>query len=162
MKKTRVGEALICLIVFVFAFDCAAQKKNSSKKDRLPRVGTIRDYPATGLMTGCGNVYSHFAHQAGLQNPGLVFISRGEGDNAWMNLDGRDARLRQVKLRKRKSITSRPHYYRFGKTFITVLFEDYKPKNESAAESDWLFQLKIILRRGRAVKTVRAVGYADC
>ncbi len=134
-----------------------AASAQTVKRTSLPGVGTIKDYPATGLMTGCGNLYFYKAAQAKSGSDNYVFLSRGGGDNAWMNLNGRDVRLKQINSANQKS---RRHDYRYGNLRITVVFEDFKPRNPD--ESDHMFQMKIILRKGRAVRVVQAVGSADC
>ena len=154
----RLGLALACF-AFVLSFDCAAQGR--ARKDGLPRVGTIKDYPATGLMVGCGNIYSHLPHHVRSLDPPLVFTSSSDGSNAWMNLGGRDVRLRQIKPAARARRKSRDFNYRLGRLLISVRFADLKP-DEPPFDEDFMFKLRITLRRGRAARTVRAVGYADC
>jgi hypothetical protein len=133
------------------SFDGVAQGK------QLPRVGTIKDYPATGLMTGCGNLYFYPANKVDSSSAAYVFIARGDGSDAWMNLGGRDVRLQQVKSRK-----PRQYSYRLGTLHITVVIENFKPESAPVAESDPMFRMKITLRRGQAVRIVRAVGDSDC
>jgi hypothetical protein len=133
--------------------DYAAQTMNG-----LPRVGTIKDYPATGLMTGCGNLY-FFPADATSSDTNFVFLARGDGSNAWMNLGGRDVRLQKL---KRSSGGSKSYEYRFGKLRISVTFENFKPDNEPVSEGDSMFKMKITLRKGRAARIVRAIGDSDC
>lgn len=132
----------------------------SAQTSALPRVGTIKNYEATGLMTGCSNLYSIRPADAKRLSPQYVFISRGEGDNAWMNLNGRDTRLR--KLRAVSSGYPRPFrfHYRSGKTYIDVYFRTYKPR--AGEDPDHMFELTIKLRRARRVRSLRALGHADC
>ena len=141
------------LLLFISPVDCVAQKTN-----RLPRVGTIKDYPATGLMTGCGNLYTYFANHTGSSADDYVFLARGDGSNAWMNLGGRDVRLRQLKSRTRGV---RHYEYRFGELRISADFERFRPEGEPR-DSDPMFRLKITLRGGKAVRVVRVVGDSDC
>lgn len=91
-----------------------------------------------------------------------VFISSGDGRNTWMNLDGRDVRLKLIKSPKPNNYPYRS-YYRWGKVSIVALFENYKRKDQPSKEDDPTTQVTITLRRGRGrVRTVRAVGEADC
>jgi hypothetical protein len=136
-----------------------AARAQTVKRTSFPRVGTIKDYPATGLMTGCGNLYFYKAAPAKSDGANYVFLSRGGGDNAWMNLNGRDVRLKQVKSASANT-KSRRYDYRYGDLRLTVVFEDFKPRNPD--ESDHMFKMKIILRKGREVRVVHAVGSADC
>lgn len=139
--------------------DCAAQ---SPKRDVVPRVGTIKDYPATGLMTGCANLYFYPASQARASNAAYVFLARGDGSDAWMNLGGRDVRLQLIKSPTKKGRNVRGYYYRWGELRVSVVIEPVKPENAPVEEADSMFKMKITLRRGRAVRVVRAVGDSDC
>jgi hypothetical protein len=138
---------------------CAAQAR--ARRAALPRVGTIKDYPATGLTVGCGNYYTHLLRDARSPGAAYVFLARSDGSHAWMNLDGRDVRLRQIRSARRRGGDRRLFNYRRGALRVTVAFEEFAPGDEFAG-GDFLFKLKITLRRGRASRTVRAVGYADC
>lgn len=151
------------LLLSILSVDCLAQsKRRNPAKDSLPRVGTIKDYPATGLMTGCGNLYFYPASRVDTSAAAYVFLSRGDGDNAWMNLGGRDVRLRQIKSSSRENREPHRYYYRLGRLRITVLFEDFKPENALVEEGDSMFKMTIILRKGNATRIVRAVGDSDC
>lgn len=158
------SSAVLCgaLIICICSFECAAQSKRQSQKNVLPRVGTIKDYPATGLMTGCGNLYFYSASQAKPSPDAYVFLARGDGSNAWMNLGGRDVRLRQIRSLTRDNRKTRRFYYRHGNLRVSVVIEDFKPETETVAEGDSMDKMKITLRQGRAVRIVRAVGDADC
>jgi hypothetical protein len=150
---------LICILSSV----CAAQsERHNPKSDVLPRVGTIKDYPATGLMTGCANLYFYPAGQARSSDSDYVFLARGDGSNAWMNLRGRDVRLQQVRSLSRQNQKTPRYYYRIGKLSITVAIDKFKPENEPIDEGDSMFKMTITLRQGRAVRIVRAVGNSDC
>lgn len=128
-------------------------------RNSLPRVGTIKDYPATGLMTGCGNLYFYKAADANSTTANYVFLSRGDGSHAWMNLDGRDVRLLQFKSGVRANPRLRGYFYRHRGVRITVEIEDYTPP---AGETDHTHKMKITLRRGRNLRVVEAVGGSDC
>ena len=152
-----LGAALICS-AFVLPAGCAAQG------GRLPRVGTIKDYPATGLTVGCGNIYSRLPRQPESAGGNYVFISNSDGGNAWMNLGGRDVRLRQIRRAARDVRNGRDasrFEYRWGSLRVGVAFTEVKP-GDPLYDEDIMFRLRITLRRGRAARTVRAVGYADC
>lgn len=149
-----LGAALICS-AFVLPPSCAAQGR------RPPRVGTIRDYPATGLTVGCGNIYSFLPRRPGSTAEDYVFISNSEGGNAWMNLGGRDVRLRRVRRAARGHRDARRFEYRHGSLRVSVAFREVKP-GDPLYDQDIMFTLRITLRRGRAARTISAVGYADC
>jgi hypothetical protein len=151
------------LIICILSFECAAQStRRHPKRDVLPRVGTIKDYPATGLMTGCGNLYFYPAAQANPSSEAYVFLARGDGSNAWMNLRGRDVRLRQIRPATREGRKVRGYFYRLGQLNISVVIEDFKPENAPMEEDDSMFKMTITLHQGRARRIVRAVGGSDC
>jgi hypothetical protein len=161
MKRWLTGHrtqlALAALLICSGAISGRAQ---SSKQSSLPRIGTIKDYPATGLMTGCGNLYFHQADKSKVTDADFVFLARGDGSNAWMNLNGRDVRLRQIKTRSAKHKPG-PYSYRYGNWQITVAIEDLTIKNP-AAEADPMYQMKITFRKGRSVRIIHAAGDSDC
>jgi hypothetical protein len=140
------------LICFLPIFG-PAQTANHS----LPRVGTIKDYPATGLMTGCGNLYFYKAADANSTTANYVFLSRGDGSHAWMNLNGRDVRLRKIKARGDRKF--RRYSYRYREVRITVEFEEYTPP---AGQIEHTSKMKITFQQGRRVRVVQAVGGSDC
>jgi hypothetical protein len=160
----RVAAVLFSAFLFcVFPIDGAAQSKQRlSKRSALPRVGTIKDYPATGLMAGCANLYFYPAIRSSSSPTAYVFLASGDGSNAWMNLGGRDRRLQQVRLLARENGKQRRYEYRLGSLRVSVVIENFKPESELMNESDPMFKMKITLRRGRAVRIVRAVGDSDC
>jgi hypothetical protein len=150
---------LLVFLTLLNPFNCPAQK---SGKSVLPRVGTIKDYPATGLMVGCGNSYYYFAHH--VQTPynaeDFVFLSNGDGRRAFMNLNGRDTALTFIKHVVIKQQSYRT-YYRWRKVSIIVSVE-FPPEDKPYVAEDSENKMKIILRQGRSVKTIQAVGSADC
>ena len=148
------------LLICILSFDCAAQSRRQNPNTAvLPRVGTIKDYPATGLMTGCANLYFYPASQPASSNTAYIFLARGDGSNAWMNLNGRDVRLRQIKTRSAKHKPG-PYSYRYGNWQITVAIEDLTTK--APGEADPMYQMKITLRKGRSVRVIHAAGDSDC
>jgi hypothetical protein len=159
-RRVRVLTLLCCAFAGGFwSFDCAAQ---SSKRSILPRVGTIKDYPATGLMAGCANLYFYPAGRSRLSNTAYIFLARGDGDEAWMNLDGSDVRLQQIKSLTRADRKVQRYYYRLGDLRVGVVIVRAGPENPTVNEGDVMFRMNITLRRGSAVRIVRAVGDADC
>lgn len=149
------GAFTICIL----SFECSAQ---SPKQSGLPRVGTIKDYPATGLMTGCGNLYFYRAGEAKFSDSNYVFLSSGDGSNAWMNLGGRDVRLRQVRSSTREGKKGRRFNYLWNGLAISVAIEPFKPEGAPVADADSMFKMKITISKGRAVRVIQAVGDSDC
>ena len=123
----------------------------------LPRVGTIKDYPATGLMVGCGNLYFYKVADANSTTANYVFLSRGDGSHAWMNLNGRDVLLRKIKSRGDRKFSR--YSYRYRDVHIFVEFAEY---TAPTGETDHTSKMTITLRRGGRVRIVRAVGGSDC
>ncbi|HSS19886.1 MAG TPA: hypothetical protein VLL54_07420 [Pyrinomonadaceae bacterium] len=150
------GALVICFLTFVNA----AQARQRSAG--IPRVGTIKDYPTTGLMTGCGNLYFYPVARTDSSPEAYVFVAHGDGSNAWMNLSGKDVRLRQIKTTTRSRQKARQFNYRYGDLRISVVVENFKPANAAAGQADPMFKMKITLLRGRNRLIVRAVGDADC
>jgi hypothetical protein len=142
------------LVICIFSIGAKAQVARA-----LPRVGTIRDYPATGLMTGCGNLYFYKASDANSTTANYVFLSRGDGSHAWMNLNGRDVRLQQIKSGVGANRRLRGYFYRHRGVRITVEIEDFTPQ---AGETEHTNKMKITLRKGRTLRVVQAVGSSDC
>ena len=157
LSKIKVGITLANMITLLVSLVSAAAQ--APKTNALPKVGTIRDYPATGLMTGCGNLYFYKAADANSTTADYVFLSRGDGSHAWMNLDGRDVRLRQFKSSVRANPKSRSYFYRYRGVRITLEFEAYTPP---PGETDHTTKMKITLRKGRLVRIVQALGGSDC
>lgn len=152
--RVILTSAVIELLICFLPITGPAQTANHS----LPRVGTIKDYPATGLMTGCGNVYVYKVADADSSTANYVFLSRGDGSHAWMNLNGRDVRLRQTKSGA-GARRPRSEFYRYGNVHIRV---ETKPFTPRAGRPEHMFKMKITLRKRRAVRVVHAIGDADC
>lgn len=153
--RLQGGVVAATLLVCLVSVAAAAQ---TPTRDSLPRVGTIKDYPATGLMTGCGNVYVYKVADADSSTANYVFLSRGDGSHAWMNLNGRDVRLRKTKSGAAPR-RLRSDSYRYGNVHITVETKPFIPR---AGRPEHMFKMKITLRKGRAVRVVHAIGDADC
>jgi hypothetical protein len=154
MRVVAVAATALFMCILSVAATAQTPTRNS-----LPRVGTIKDYPATGLMTGCGNLYFYKAADSESTTANYVFLSRGDGSHAWMNLNGRDVRLQQVKSGVGANRNLRGYFYRHRGVRITVEIEDYTPP---AGETEHTNRMKITLRKGRAVRIVQAVGGSDC
>ena len=161
---SRIPSIAFCaLLLWTILLQSVAQdRRRDQHTDVLPRVGTIKDYPATGLMTGCGNLYAYPVPRTNMAPEAYVFLSGGDGNNAWMNLDGRDVRLRHVKQFSGKSRKPQQYFYRLGTLRISVVIEAFKPDGAGVREADPMFKMKITLRRGHLARIIRAVGDSDC
>lgn len=139
----------------------AQSERARLKTARLPRVGVIKDYEATGMATGCGNLYFTFPKRAEPADEQFVYLARSDGSDGWLNLDGRDTRLRLLKsatVRSGGAVTRWRYYYLAGRaTLVTVTIT----RNEAVTD-DVNLAAVIAIRRGRAVRRIRAVGSSDC
>lgn len=151
--------AVLCLFAAAQAVEAAGAKRKPARA-RLPRVGTIKNYEATGMMTGCGNLYFYPVKWPVKREPeDFIFLARAGGQGAWMNLDGRDVRLVLVKTTtwyKGEDVTRSRSDYRAGATRISVLLD---PRVSADSET---MNMLITVRRGRAARTYRAEGSSDC
>ena len=125
-------------------------------RNALPRVGLIdRDAPRGARVPGCDS------HPLSLKKEAeeLFFESRPDGLDAWMNLDGRNVKLKLLK-------TTLYHLDEFGGG--NAVYE-YRHRNVAVTVSlpfysdyvDWL-PAKVVLRRGRAVRAIRAFVMPQC
>ena len=153
LRLVIFATSLICLYTVI----CAAQ---GSKQTALPRIGEIKDYPATGLMTGCGNLY-FFKAGAKMSDATYVFLARGDGSNAWMNLSGRDVRLQPDKSANREGKKLRRYDYFYGQTRVSVVIKNFETAPDGR-EPAHMYRMTITVRKGRAVRVLYAVGDADC
>ncbi|HEU4387236.1 MAG TPA: hypothetical protein VFV34_05525 [Blastocatellia bacterium] len=160
--KTAKGPSLVLVVALLPIPSAGAQSKSANaSRSRLPVVGEIKDYPATGLTTGCPNYYFFFPEKAGSTSAMYVFLSRERGEDAWMNLDGNDTRLKLLKAERPRKVgaeTEERYLYRAGPTEIGVQIKH--SKGEQYEE----FPLKMIitLRKGVLSRRIRAIGFADC
>jgi hypothetical protein len=146
------------LLAFAISF-IGLYAVTASAQGSLLKIGTIKDYPATGLMTGCGNLYFHQRGKSKPTDADFLFLARGDGSNAWMNLNGRDVRLRQIKTISAKHKLQR-YNYRYGNWQITIAIEDLTTK--AAGEADPMYQMKITFQKGHSVRVIHAAGDSDC
>lgn len=137
-----------------------ALAKEPARQSRLPSVGTIQDYPATGLTTGCANLYFILPSDREKIGAAYVWIAREDGDDAWMNLNGRDRRLIRLGAKSFRrpdgSVERWVARYRAGITRITVEIRTVETSD------DYTMTAEITLRAGKQKRVVRAIGYSDC
>ena len=155
MKLTKYPMHLAFAALLICAGAISGHSQ-SAQQNSLIKIGSIKDYPATGMMTGCGNLYVHRRGQANPTDADYVFLSRGDGSNAWMNLNGRDVRLRKIKTSRSAKQELHRLLYRYRNWQITVTFQDFD------SDPDGRFLMKITFRKGRAVRVVHAIGSSDC
>lgn len=128
---------------------------------RVPRVGLIKDYPATGLTAGCGNLYFTFPSAKG-DGSDYVFLSRGDGGNAWMNMSGRDTHLKYITQETFYSTGEEIRFWRYtyraGATKIAVSIRHNPDTSNDAAQ----MLMTITVSRGRSSRRLSAIGSSDC
>lgn len=150
---TKIVATLFIIATF---FAAAAAQRGSG----LPKVGRIKDYPATGMTVGCGNLYVEREGTTNNSGDKYVFLSRGNGSDAWMNLDGRDIKLRLLRTdttySTEESFVVR-HLYRYaGVSIIVTIRRDGEPDAEGGTK------VSIMIRKRRLNRTFAAVGSSDC
>lgn len=149
------------LLLLTVALYVSAQKNlpKRSQQARLPRIGTIKNLEnvIAASADGCGNHFLVLEHKATRARES-IFISDAANSDAWMNLDGRDVRLKlgktTLRFRQNGDVFAR-HEYRAGNTHIAVSFHD---------RPDYIYPYpaKIIVRNNRRARLVRAVGLGQC
>lgn len=155
MKFKIMISVLLLAFLGTAAIDCPAQKKI---KDGLPRIGAIGDFEATSrnALEGCGNHALIPATKPIKYSE--IFFSSPDGLLAWMNLNGQDLRLQVEKTTLWHPETPQAfarYEYRAGNVSITVSF----PWNTDYISN---YVAKIVLRKGRFTRTIKAVGLAQC
>lgn len=127
---------------------------------QLPRVGSIKDYPATGMTVGCGNLYVELAGTTNNAGEKYVFLSRGDGSNGWINLNGRDVNVRLLRtdtVYSSEDVFVVRHLYRYRRVSIIVtIHRDGQP------DADGRMRMSIKVKRGRSSRSFDAVGTSDC
>lgn len=149
----------IFLAATLLAANGAAQTKaKKTLKNRLPRVGVIKDMEYAGkfIGDGCNQHFMRLPNKP--EGDEYVFVSGADASVAWMNLNGSDVKLELVKSTlwyRRGYDAFALHIYRAGKTRITISFWQY---NDYTTE----YPAKIVLRKGRARRTIRLIGLPQC
>jgi hypothetical protein len=132
------------------------QNRRTQGRSDLPRVGMIeRDGQRSTGVPGCDSHPLSFKKGA----DDLFFESHPDGLDAWMNLDGRNVKLRLLK-------TTLHHLDEYGAA--NAVYE-YRHRNVAVTVSlpvvsdyvDWL-PAKVVLRKGRAVRAIRAFVMPQC
>lgn len=159
--QTRKLILFVLSLLLLFPAGAKAQTQVTRKlKPRLPRLGAIKNYEATGMQTGCGNLYFTLPNEGDAHPARYIYLARPGGKDGWFNLDGRDTELKLLKTEITKYGVvdeERRYFYRAGATRITVTIRDTAPENP-----DYLFAAVITLRRGRASRRIKIIGSSDC
>jgi hypothetical protein len=144
----------LAFAVLAMAISVCGQAKLSQAK-RLPRVGYLRsDQPAGRSHDGCDNHYL-YRRKGAVKS---IFTSGADGFDAWMNLDGQNVELKLVRttLSHVDAFEAKARYdYRYRDIRITVSLthlSDY---------TVWI-PATLVLRRGRAARTLRAFVTPQC
>lgn len=140
------------------SFVGAQLKQYPSKSHENPLIGYIKDEDIVD-MCGCS-----FAHETGSR--GYTFTSDVEGKTAWMNIDGKD-----VKLKLAHSTGSRVHRMgsRYVQTYeaeevrvlIVMVVNRMCIPYSSECETTG-YDVTITVRKGSRRQTVKAKGQCGC
>jgi hypothetical protein len=145
---------LVCLICLA-AIVCAAQKQ-IRRKGFLPRAAVLKSSEPRGATTGgCDNHLLVFGRDANK----LFFESNPNGLDAWMNLDGRNVKLRLLKTtlyhRDEYGYANAFYDYRYKKIRIRVnlpLLTDYTTYQPA----------RLTLSDGRVRRAIKAFAAPQC
>ena len=123
-----------------------------------PRVGAIGELDEAIRIAWGGCDKHYLTPLNGSIGGKYIFISNADGSIAWMNLNGHDVRLELVKTtlwRRRRGNVFAQYEYRAGRTQIRVSLPQ---------DTDYIFgyRAKIVLRKGRAVRTIKVFGLPQC
>ena len=132
------------------------QHGRTQGKSVLPRVGLIDgDAPRSSRLDGCDSHLLSLKEEADR----LFFESHPDGQDAWMNLDGRNVKLRLLKVTlnylDEYGTASGVYEYSYRDVAVTVslpVVYDY---------IDWV-PAKVVLRKGRAARTFKAFVMPQC
>lgn len=143
---------------------CGQTRRPHPSRLHAPGVGNIENLSEVSRTVSCG-FYFQLPKRGEPQPDRYVFISQVNGEDAWMNLDGRDTRLELIRispypkerLGARRRIDYRaPGGYRVRvETTVTGLSDEnnYEPTR---------FRVRLTVSRGGRTAVVRAVGSAGC
>lgn len=146
---------LVCLICLA-ANLCAAQKKRERRKGVLPRVAVLKSGEPRGATTGgCDNHLLVFGQDSGK----LFFESNPNGLDAWMNLDGRN-----VKLRLLKTTLYHTDEYGYANAFYDYSYKKIRVRVNLPLLTDYTtYQAaKLTLINGRASRAIKAFTAPQC
>lgn len=142
-----------------------AQSTASARRvARAPRVGEIKDTSEVSKTVSCG-FYFQFPKKGEATPDRYVFISQADGQDAWMNLDGRDTRLTLLRISpypgERLGARRRIDYRAAGGYRVRVLTTVTRLSDENNYDPGQ-FSVTLTVGRGGRSAVARAVGYAGC
>jgi hypothetical protein len=159
IKMSKLKFLKLAILLCLLSLSAAQGAAQKPRRDVLPRVGEIKDTQDVGRYITGGCDYHYLGRRNKTGAGASIFAGSADGSLAMMNLNGNDVRLELVKttLRYERHTGNAfaRHEYRAGKARITVSFWQY---SDYTAE----YPAKIILRNGRAVQTIRAIGAPLC
>ena len=136
----------------------------ASTRFQAPRVGNIRNLSEVSKTVSCG-FYFQFPKKGQADSGRYVFISQMNGEDAWMNLNDRDTRLKLVSIspypKERIGARRIIHYSAEGgyKVRVETIVNGLSDENNYEPTS---FKVTFTISKGAGKKVVRAVGYSGC
>jgi hypothetical protein len=135
-----------------------------SARVAAPRVGNIWNMSEVSKTVSCG-FYFQFPGREEAASGKYVFISQMNGEDAWMNLNRRDTRLKLISIspypKERIGARRRINYYAEGGYKVRVETSVTGVSDENNYEPT-RFKVTLTINRGRGKRMVRAVGYSGC
>jgi hypothetical protein len=156
MFRAKLFRLILPVLLFASPPAAFGQHGRAPGGSALPRVGMIdSDAPRSSRVDGCDSHLLSLKEEADR----LFFESHPDGQDAWMNLDGRNVKLRLLKV-------TLNYLDEFGTA--NGVYE-YSHKDVAVTVSlpvvydyiDWV-PAKVVLRKGRAVRTIRAFVMPQC
>lgn len=141
---------IVCLLGTSFA-------QHASK----PRL--VANLKRTELAGDCG---CYFSFREAPKNPEKYMFVEKADDNAWMNIAGRDVRLKTI--RESPRVAKERVGSRHMKTFVvddisiksTYVATRVCPADEECASHH--YKATFVVRKGRRAETIKAVGWCGC
>jgi hypothetical protein len=151
------------LVILLIATLCLAGASFAQRQASPGLVGTVTDQ---NLIDGCGCYFKVRGSKRTSQK--YIFAESIEEDaRIWMNIDGRDVRLRIVKdwrIRDRERVGNRStRTFAADGISVTSTYRTTRvcaKYDENCESSD--YEATFVVRKGKRVQTVRAVGSCGC
>lgn len=169
IREMKITAALLTILLAgvsacAQARGAASVKPAARREGRAPRVGNIENLSEVSKTVSCG-FYFQLPRSVGASSGRYVFIARGGGEGAWMNLNGRDTRLRLVRIspypKERIGARRRIDYSAAGGYRVRVETTVDRLSDENNYEPT-RFRVALTVSRAGAKTFVRAVGYSGC
>jgi hypothetical protein len=156
--------AAVLMILLPGVSVCGQTRRAAPNRFTTPRVAEIENLSEVSRTVSCG-FYFQLPKKGEPKPDRYVFISQVSGREAWMNLDGRDARLELIRIspypKQRLGARRRIDYRAAGGYSVRVETTVTRLSDENNYEPT-RFRVTLTVSRGRGTAVVRAVGYSGC